>query len=115
MHISQPSPIAAPLTTWPALAHRNPASLAADLLPLCDFVILMGLTSLASGLFGRWLHAVGTGPDLARVIVRIEQPPQPHGADASEPTEDSAAHADAEADEPDSADEEELEEIALSA
>lgn len=61
------------------------------------------------------MRATAVGPDLARVIVRIEQPPQPHGADASEPTEDSAAHADAEADEPDSADEEELEEIALSA
>lgn len=69
MHISQPSPIAAPLTTWPALAHRNPASLAADLLPLFDFAILLGLTSLASGLFGRWLLAVGTGPDLAQAAL----------------------------------------------
>ncbi len=61
------------------------------------------------------MRATAVGPDLARVIARIEQPPQPHGGDAPEPPGDSAAHAETEADEPDSGDEEELEEIALSA
>ncbi len=69
MHISHPSPIAAPLTTWPVLARRNPAALAADLLPLCDFASLMGMTSLASWLLGQWLVSVGAGPDLAQAAL----------------------------------------------
>lgn len=36
------------------------------------------------------MRASAVGPDLARVIVRIEQPSQPHGVDPAEPAEDPA-------------------------
>lgn len=36
------------------------------------------------------MRASAVGPDLARVIVRIEQPSQPHSADPAEPAEDPA-------------------------
>ena len=42
------------------------------------------------------MRATAVGPDLARMIARIEQPPQPHGADSAEPVEDSAEAADTE-------------------
>jgi len=34
------------------------------------------------------MRATAVGPDLARVIARIEQPAQPHSADSAEPAED---------------------------
>lgn len=65
------------------------------------------------------MRATAVGPDLARVIARIEQPPQPHGADTSEPAEESAAEADHDTeDDPDEADPvvaDDVEQIALSA
>jgi single-strand DNA-binding protein len=65
------------------------------------------------------MRATAVGPDLARVIARIEQPPKPHGSDAAQGPGESVTDSDHDADEP--ADEaesglgEDIEEIALSA
>ena len=40
------------------------------------------------------MRASAVGPDLARVIARIEQPPQPHSADSEDPGEGTDAEAD---------------------
>lgn len=61
------------------------------------------------------MRATAVGPDLARVIARIEQPPQPHGPDAPAATDDAAADAHTDADDDASDVEDELEEIAMSA
>jgi len=47
------------------------------------------------------MRATAVGPDLARVIARIEQPPQSHGADSTDPAEGPGEGADAEADDDD--------------
>ena len=44
------------------------------------------------------MRATAVGPDLARVIARIEQPPQSHGADSAGPAADLDAGADDDAD-----------------
>lgn len=57
------------------------------------------------------MRASAVGPDLARVIVRIEQPPQSHSADRPGTAEDS----DEGADQPPAGDDSDAEEMALSA
>ena len=47
------------------------------------------------------MRATAVGPDLARVIARIEQPPQSHSADSADPAEGPGEGADAEADDDD--------------
>ena len=47
------------------------------------------------------MRATAVGPDLARVIARIEQPPQPHIADSTDSAEDPGEGADAEPDDDD--------------
>lgn len=57
------------------------------------------------------MRATAVGPDLARVIARIEQPPHPHGAEAREAAEDSGEDGDGDAADADA----DAEEVALSA
>ncbi len=48
------------------------------------------------------MRATAVGPDLARVIARIEQPPQSHSADSADPAEDAGEGAGDEDDDTDS-------------
>jgi single-strand DNA-binding protein len=48
------------------------------------------------------MRATAVGPDLARVIARIEQPPQSHSADSADPAEDPGEGAGDEDDDTDS-------------
>lgn len=57
------------------------------------------------------MRASAVGPDLARVIARIEQAPRSHGADSAEPAEGAGEDVDVEAADADS----DVAEIALSA
>ena len=60
------------------------------------------------------MRATAVGPDLAKVIVRIEQPPQAHDAEAAEPDAEAAEPMDDD-ETPDEADEVEAEGLVLSA
>jgi Undecaprenyl-phosphate glucose phosphotransferase len=50
----------------PRMSSRNAASLASDLLPLCDFACLFIATSLSTVLYSYWLAPLGLAPGLGK-------------------------------------------------